>query len=195
MPKQSHRRFVTHLFQRYELLLRRFLLKKSRYSDDVDDLLQETFLKAYRVKDWARVENPEAYLVRIASNAYKNDARKKGQGNMVDRSIDINNFDIGDAAPSPEEIAAGRQNLNEFEKVANSLTPRVRQAVILIKMMNIPYPEASEIMGISVTTLEKHVTRGMAECRRKIQTQAGYEGLRPYVEKVVSLSTYKKAEH
>lgn len=182
------------LYQQYELNIRKFLMRKVRQKEDVEDMVQETFLKAHRVSDWEDVRNPESYLVSIAKNAYKDYIRKETR-NIVDNRTDITCLEMKDDKPNPEQIISGKQDFRELEKVIGSLTPRVKQAIILIKIMNVTYAEASEIMGVSISTLENHVTKGIAECRRKIKTQAAYSGLRSYENTVISLSDHKVSDN
>ncbi|PCI47746.1 MAG: hypothetical protein COB49_06870 [Alphaproteobacteria bacterium] len=181
---------VIKLYQQYELNIRKYLMRKVRQKEDVEDIVQETFLKAHRVSDWEDVRNPESYLVSIAKNAYRDHIRKETH-NIVDYRTDITCLQMKDDRPGPEQIISGKQDFRELEKVIKSLTPRVKQAIILIKIMNVTYAEASEIMGVSISTLENHVTKGIAECRRKIKTQTEYSGLRSYESTVISLSDHK----
>jgi len=185
---------VIKLYQQYELNIRKFLMRKVHQKEDVEDIVQETFLKAHKVSDWEDVRNPESYLVSIAKNAYRDHIRKETR-NIVYNRTDITCLEIKDDRPSPEQIISGKQDFRELEKVIESLTPRVKQAIILIKIMNVTYAEACKIMGVSISTLENHVTKGIAECRRKIKTQREYSGLRSYEGTVISLSDHKLSDN
>ena len=185
MTAEKNKGMVTRLFQRYELNIRKFLTSKSQQKQDVEDIVQETFLKAHKVSDWAGVQNPEAYLVSIAKNAYKDHIRKETR-NIVDSDVDITRLEIQDDIVDAETLVSAKQDYGELEDVIDSLTPRVKQAIILIKIMNVSYVEASEVMSISVGTLEHHITKGLAECRRKIKAHAKYAGLRSYDNTVLS---------
>lgn len=169
-------------------------MRRVRQKEDVEDIVQETFLKAHRVSDWEDIKNAESYLVSIAKNAHRDHIRKEAR-NILDNRSDIAHIDLKDDKPDPEQIISGKQDFKELEKVIDSLTPRVKQAIILIKIMNVTYSEASEIMGVSISTLENHVTKGLAECRRKIKTQAVYSGLRSYEGTILSLSDHKASDN
>lgn len=168
-------------------------MRKTRQNEDVDDIVQETFLKAHRVSNWRDVQNPESYLVSIAKNAYKDHIRKEMR-NIVNSSADITRLELKDDRPGPEQTLAAIQDLKELEKVINSLTPRVKQAIILIKILNVSHAEASKIMNISMSTLENHVTKGLSECRRKMQAQTEQTDRRSSESKVVSLSEHKLSD-
>lgn len=192
MSNSEGKNFVAGLFRRYELNIRKFLMRKSSQKEDVEDIVQETFLKAHKVADWENVKNPEAYLVSIAKNTYRDHIRKETR-NAADNMVDASLYEIKDDAPTPEQFAEGRQNIAKLETVINSLTPRVKQAIILIKILDVSYAEASEIMNVSVSTIENHVAKGMSVCRGKIQIQAIYSGQSFQGNKVISFSDHKKS--
>lgn len=168
-------------------------MRKVHKKEDVEDIVQDTFMKAHGVSDWENIKNPESYLVSIAKNSYRDHIRRETR-NILDNRTDITRLELKDDRPDPEQITSGKQDLKELEKVINSLTPRVKQAIILIKIMNVTYAEASEIMKVSISTLENHVTKGLAECRRKIRSQTAYSGLRSYEGTVISLSDHKASD-
>lgn len=193
MSKHEDMTFIANLYKRYELNIRKLLMHRSHHRQDVEDIVQDTFLKAHKVSNWGEIDNPEAYLVSIAKSAYNNHTRKKIK-NIAGNTLDITQAEIADDRPTAERIIAGKQDMKELGKVINSLTPRLKQAVIMIKVRKLSYVEASEIMNISKRTLENHVANAMAECRRKINTKARYSGLRSYNDKVISLSEHRFSE-
>lgn len=190
MSKPENKKFVERLFQRYELNIRKFLMRKAYQREDVDDLVQETFMKAHKVSDWKDVKNPEAFLVRIAGNAYNDHVRKENR-NIVDCTTDAATANVEANQPTPENTVSMKQQIKELEMVVNSLTPRVKQSLILIRILNVSYAQASEIMNISVSTLESHVAKGMAECRRKLNRVSPNSAMPSSTKKVVSLSQHK----
>jgi|GEM_PF-591543 len=190
MSKPDNKTFVAGIFKRYELSIRKFLLGKRHQKEDVEDLVQETFLKAHRVSDWTVVKNPEAFLVRIASNTHKDHLRKQRR-NMVDRTEDISEMELESEKPTPEQLVSRMEDIKELERTVDSLTPRVKEAIILIKILNLSYAEASDIMKVSVSTVETHVTKGVAECRKKLTLREPTHDRRLSVNKVISLSEHK----
>jgi len=165
---------------------------KSHHKEEVEDLVQETFLKAHKVSNWNEVKNPEAFLVRIASNAYKDHLRKERR-NIADGAEDISQADIEGDLPTPEQILSRMQEIKKLEKAINSLSPRVRQAIILIKILNISYKEAGEIMNISVSTIESHVKKGMVDCKVELERQSLDLGKDASAKKIISFSEHKSA--
>ncbi len=187
----SDQELITELFKRYEPAVQRFLGSKISHKEDVEDVLQETFLRAHKVPNWSEVENSEAYLIRIARNAY-NDYRRQGKGIYTTEPIEFIQNAVIDEGPTPEDCTARQQQIQNLEVIIKKLTPRVRQAMIFIKVLELSYDETSKIMGISRSTLKNHITAGMAECRLKagvpidfFERETGKTG------KVISISEHK----
>jgi RNA polymerase sigma-70 factor (ECF subfamily) len=193
MSNNENVTFIARLYKRYELNIRKMMMRRTHHAQDIEDIVQNVFLKAHNVADWRNIKNPESYLVAMAKNIY-NDHLRKEIKNMSKETEDIFDRDVKDDAPSPEDFLSGKQDMVEFEKVINSLTPRLKQAIIIIKIKKISYAEASEIMNISKRTLENYVTNAMIECRKKIEEQQEYLDLRSYTDKIISLSERKKTE-
>ncbi len=167
MERKGTSHQIAGLFRRYETNIRAFLKKRVFQREDVEDMVQETFLKAHKVENWEEVKNPEAYLVRVASNVARDKLRRQ-QKDLIEGSDDITALDVTSGGPNPEQKTEHQQDLIALEQVIAGLTPKVRQAIIFIKIMNLSYAEASKIMGITISTLENHIARGMADCRKKM---------------------------
>ena len=188
----KNKAFVTGLFNRYEIRIRNFLMLKKHQKEDVEDIVQETFLKAHKVTDWKNVENPEAYLISIAKNAYNDHIRKEIR-NVTHVDADISKVAVKDDMPSPEQTIVGRQELNDLERIVNKLTPRVKQAIIYVKFLELSYTEAAELMNVSKSTLKNHITIGMTECRKQMNNPATHV-ITKEDNKIISFSDHNSLE-
>lgn len=190
MQNSRRRTFLVKLFGRHEGRVRRFLLWKGHRNEDVDDLVQETFLRAHKVETWDEIDNPRAFLMRIARNAHNDGLRRKAR-DVTEDSACIDGLEFGSGQPGPEQVLSGRQELAELEAAINDLTPRTKQAIILVKILNVSYAKASKIMGISVNTLENHIVKGLASCRKRVALVSVPE----LNDGVVSLAERRKADN
>src|SRR5438045_2382330 len=89
--------------------LRRLLVRHGRSADDIDDLMQEAFLRLQTYCCEHAVKNTEAFLVRTVLNLsaqQRRDARP--YQSMTDESEILS---IVDPSPSPDEVYAGQQRL------------------------------------------------------------------------------------
>jgi RNA polymerase sigma factor (sigma-70 family) len=107
---------------------------------------------AYAWERWARVstmENPTGYLVRVGQSA----ARRYRRRPVV----------MPDRPPQAESTFDPR-----LPRALEHLSPRQRSAVVLICVHDWTYPAASEVLGISESTLRNHVRRGLDSLRREL---------------------------
>jgi RNA polymerase sigma factor (sigma-70 family) len=160
---------VHNLFKSYYRDLYRFLLRKSANKEDAEDLVQETFLRVHGHQEWDSGDNPRAYLYRVADNLFIDKMRRDKCLPAQHNCVDITVLDLESGAPSLERVIQAQDQFKSLSLAIEQLTPKVKQAFVLHKLMNIPYQEIAEIMGIAVSTVEKHIAKGTAECLAWLQ--------------------------
>lgn len=158
---------VTKLFRRHERDLRTFLRRRLWSVDDVEDVLQDTFIKALTVTDWSRIENCRAYLLRTALNLVNDRLRRKHMCVLNDYD-DIESLELDSQAPSPETAAIVDKEYRRLCGTVMRLRPQVRRAFVLNRFLGMTYKEVAEVMRISHRTVEKHVGKGLTECRYRM---------------------------
>ena len=154
--------------------------------DDADDLLQETFLKAYRFWDkYEKGTNIKAWLFKIMKNSYINLYRKdKREPDKVDYE-DVQNFynDIRAESTNPndlqEQIFGGLLD-DEISAALESLPEEFRTVVILCDIEGLPYEEIAEFVDCPIGTVRSRLHRA----RKMLQTELfEYAKQRGYVSK------------
>lgn len=155
---------VKGLFLRYSADVRRFLGARLFQHEDVEDMVQETFLKAHRHANWNKVDNPKAYLVSTARNIFL-DRLRSDKRDVTRNAHEISGLEIEDDQPSPEQCAISRNDYQHLCAAIEQLSPRIKQSVILNKFLNLTCAEVARTMNISPRTAEKHIAKGMVECR------------------------------
>ena len=83
----------------------------------------------------------------------------------LDMAGEINDALAEYDAPDAEQIIAGRQRLKRMLAALDALPPRARAVVILRRFENLTYPQIARRLGISVSAVEKHMTRAMTALR------------------------------
>ena len=142
-----------------------FALRMTNDEDDADDLVQETFLKAFRFFDkFEKVTNCKAWLFRILKNSYINDYRKQiKEPNKVDYE-DVQNF--------YETVKSDEINTTHYEQDAfssllddeisealTSLPEDFRTVIILSDIEGFTYEEISDFVDIPVGTVRSRLHR------------------------------------
>lgn len=130
---------------------------------DVDDLVQEAFLRLLKAHDSGSVVNPRAYLFVVAKNLALNQLRhlkyERPQGaNMVDP------LSILDEVNSPPEAMALKEEFQHLIKAIQSLPDRCRQVMTLRKIYGLSQKEVANKLGISEHTVEAQGSIGLRKC-------------------------------
>jgi RNA polymerase sigma-70 factor (ECF subfamily) len=132
--------------------------------DEANDLLQETFLKAYRFYDkYEEGTNAKAWLYRIMRNTYINEYRR------LKRLPDLVEFDEQISAPyfAPEVQRSAKQFEGELfgDEIATAIArlPEKFKSVIMLRdVEDLPYEEIAEALDIPVGTVRSRLHRARA---------------------------------
>jgi RNA polymerase sigma-70 factor (ECF subfamily) len=139
--------------------------------EDAEDLLQDTFLRAFRAFPRLPADaNHRAWLYRIAHrqalNLFRSQrvraAQPLGEAETV---VELNR--------SPESLAETRHLVQALRSLIRDLTPRQRSALLLKKYEGLSYGEVSEILGCSQETARAQVYQAMKKIRNGLRTEDG----------------------
>jgi len=161
-------RHFNELFHSHYLLLYNYVLKLSNCSEIAKDVVQEAYIKL-----WNKRQNldsnlcVENYLFKICHNEFLIYIRKKKKDNSL---LDELKFDIAQKIYTPFDHTESK--INQIEIVLAKLSKRSREAFVLSKVDNLKYNEIAEEMGISVKTVEKHISKALKFFRKTTLTQS-----------------------
>ena len=155
--------------------LYRTALRMSGNPSDAEDLVQETFLRAFRsLHQFKEGTNLRAWLFRIMTNAFINEYRKRSRRPSNSSLDDIEDFYLYDhlidsgiqpVDERPEEIVLGRMTADDVIGALDELSDDFRQVVLLADVEGFSYREIAEILDIPVGTVMSRLYRA----RRKLQ--------------------------
>lgn len=137
--------------------LRRLLASRGRSPEDIDDLMQEAFLRLQLYCRDTTVHNSEAFLVRTALNLSAMQGRRAQVGRSVTDEDEV--LAVMDSAPAPDEVYAAQQRVSRVKAGLQRLGPRSREAFLLHRLEGLSYVQIAEQLGISVSMVEKHIAR------------------------------------
>lgn len=145
--------------------LRAYLGGVLRSDCDADDVAQEAFLRLLRCPDLDEYKNLRAVLFKTAHRLALNVIRRR-RSSPIDRA-EIN-FDLESAplaqAPTAEQSLIESEQEAAYTAALTRLSPRCRQVIELRTETELSYKEISSTLGVSVSTLEKHLNRGKRVC-------------------------------
>ena len=159
-----------------------YALRMTSNADDADDLVQETYLKAYRFWDkYEKGTNIRAWLFRIMKNSYINRYRKEAKEPDTVDYDDIQNFykTIRYASADPndlEEKIFGGLLGDDVARAIESLPEDFRTVVILCDIEGLSYEEIAEFVDCPIGTIRSRLHRGRKMLRAKLFSYAKEHG-------------------
>lgn len=167
-------------------------LRLTRNRSRAEDLLQETFLRAWRSFHTFRPgTNVRAWLYRILMNAYIDGYRKSEREPEVVDQEDVDEFYLYSKvhesedyrrAGNPEEVLLSNLMDADVKGALQSLPETFRNVVILADIEGFSYKEIAEILGIPIGTVMSRLHRGRRQLQVKLweyARRAHYVGAEP----------------
>jgi len=150
--------------------------------DDANDLVQETFLKAYRfIESYQQGTNAKAWLFKILKNAFINDYRRKSkQPSKVDYDEVASYHDTDD--DGHVEYLDLRQELfqgmlgDEITRALNELPVDFKTIILLCDIEEFSYEEIAKIIDIPIGTVRSRLHRARNILKEKLREYALKEG-------------------
>ncbi len=154
-----------NLYKQEETPLRRFFMRRFRNENDVADATQETFLRMLSASRGTLIENPQAYLYRVAQSVAISFSKRTALEQKLFCGLDLHDLPVADEAPCQERIVDGRQMLEIFAQAIAKLPNRCQQVFILSRLHDMPNGEIARELGISRNMVEKHIIKALLHCR------------------------------
>lgn len=144
----------------HEAALRAWLRRRKLPGLEVDDIVQETYAKLVALDTVAHVRNPRTYAFQIAHSVLMTQARRS---KVVSFELvgDIEQLAAIADAPSPEHQIADRDELRRLGEAIASLPGRLGEVFILRRVEGLSQRDAASKLGLSESTIEKHMSRGL----------------------------------
>jgi RNA polymerase sigma factor (sigma-70 family) len=163
MAEDRHQWFLNQIFH-HRKALHRYLGKLTSGAEDIEDLVQETYVRMYALPDHLDVGSPRALLFRIAHNLAVERARRH-KAQATDTMADLETLNVYSSEAPPDEQTDARRRFESFCAAVERLPPLCRRVFVLRKVHKLSPAEISEVLGVSQSTIEKHVAKGLVRCR------------------------------
>lgn len=158
--RASERDALAMLAREFRPSLLRYFSRRVRDQGEIEDLVQEVFVRLVRRRDALDMNRVRGYIFQTASSVLIDWLRQPA----VRRAGAHQQFDAeahGGSAFAPDRVLQGRQDLEQAMGVVARLPERTHTIFILSRFEGMTYGEIAQCLGISVSAVEKHIRRAM----------------------------------
>jgi RNA polymerase sigma-70 factor (ECF subfamily) len=173
MPGRRTR--FAELLTKYEREIHRFTFRITGNPEDAADLLQETFLRAFRAFPRLPEDaNHRAWLYRIAYRQALNlfRSRKARPTEPLEEACagaGADSIAVADTNGGPESLNETRLLARALRRVIRDLTPRQRTALLLKKYEGLSYADVAAVLGVTPENARAHVYQAMKKVRNGLR--------------------------
>ena len=168
--KSSNNR-IYEAFQSCRDGLVRSIMKMSVKQQDVDDILQETFIRVLNSDAKKQIDSPKGYLFVVSRNLVLKKLTQ--QSKEIDTEIDDALLE-NDGENTIEKALHQKLKFERFIEVLNALPEKNRRAILLRKLYCLSHKEIAKKMNLSVSSVEKNIAQGLKQCKQSLCAQ-GYD--------------------
>lgn len=175
MADERRKRLLDQIFS-HRAALQKYLRRFTAGAEDVEDLVQEAYVRVCAMPPAQAVDSPRALLFRIARNLAVDRARQKAT-RATDDVADFEPLNVSSEEAEPDQQVDLRRRYESFCAAVDSLPPLCRRVFVLRKVYQLSHAEIAQALGLSHSTIEKHVAKGLLRCRDRLRSLGLLEGL------------------
>ncbi|WP_404339848.1 RNA polymerase sigma factor [Pseudoalteromonas mariniglutinosa] len=149
-------------------LIRQFVARIVR-RDDIEDIVQETFIKSYEADLKQNIEYTNSYMLKTAKhlalnhvakwdNKYSDELDESDEAQRLMKSVTL------------EDEVTSKERFLFFCRVTEQMSPQVKKCFILKKVYGLSQKEIAAKMKLSESTVEKHIAKGLLHAMQAMQS-------------------------
>lgn len=144
--------------------IKRYIGKK----DDPEDILQEAFFRTYRANEKGNIQFPKTYMFKTAKNLAIREKTKMA-ARLTEYIEDYSGPAFSNNEPSAFDALEKKQNQQLLIAALDTLPSKCRTATVMRLIYGMPLKEIANEMGITVSTTEKHIAKGLERCETYVR--------------------------
>ena len=152
--------------------LMRFAYRYYKRPQDIEDVVQEAFVKVCEAQGKRQIEHPQAYMYQTVRNVAARQWRKKIH-KLTDTVGDMDLETLLESTPTLEEQFESRQKLDLFCRAVRELPVKCQRVFILCRVYGLSHKQIAEHMDISVKTVEAHMHKAVVRCSEYMDAEEG----------------------
>lgn len=154
--------------QPHETALRQFLRRRVIREADVDDVVQESFIKMLRARSLGPMRSAKAFLFTVARNTASNIFRKE----KIFSPVPVDELPEWRVLDGEQDVLHAVNQSLQYELLGEaiaSLPERCRRIFLLRVSDGLAYPEIASKLGVAESTVRTQMARALAKCARLLQ--------------------------
>jgi RNA polymerase sigma factor (sigma-70 family) len=169
-PVIDQNRWFVEEVHSHDAALKAYLRVRFPDEADVEDVVQESYVKVWKARAIEPIRSIRAFLFRVAQNiAVDRVRRSRSKREMPVGSLP--GYDVVDESTNVGETIGAHEKECLLAAALSKLPARAHDIVILCKLNGLSHREAAEQLGIAERTVDEHLRRGMkrlgAELRKR----------------------------
>jgi len=165
------------MYTRLHIALKKYASRYFRKPQEIEDVVQEAFVKVLEAQNNRKIKINDAYLYRttrsLALNTIRNNKNRKTDtvGDLLSEMALLESISLEDEFES-------RERFQLFCSAVRQLPTKCQRVFILRKVYGLSLKEIAKRMEISVKTVEVHMTKAIVRCARYMDAKDSQQGMK-----------------
>ena len=169
------------LVHRYRGRLYNFVFRFVGEPETAEDIVQETFLRAFRKRtEYRAIAKFSTWLFTIAGNLAKSELRRRKRWRLFSLHRDEESdtgLDLPDESFRPDKMAESSMADGLIQQAISSLSENYRQVILLRDVEGLSYQEISDVVRCPVGTVKSRLSRARLKLQQKLRNEGRDVGL------------------
>jgi RNA polymerase sigma-70 factor (ECF subfamily) len=159
------------LLSRWDPKIRGAIYRLVGPHEDVRDLCQETFLKAYRgLGGFKKEARFSSWLYQIAVNVCR-DRQRRRRGRTLVSLDELDGSELGLPAASALDVVEGRDLSRLVAAAVEALPAEQREVIVLKEYQGLTFLEIADALDLPISTVKTRLYRGLGQLRQRLERQ------------------------
>ena len=132
-------------------------------TDDIEDIVQETFVKSFEAELKQEIKYERTYMLKTARNLALNHVARASE-KFNDSLEELSGLPAHLTSTNLEKQVESKERFLNFCRATDTLSVEVKRVFLLKKVYGLSQKEIADYLGLSQSTIEKHVAKGLQQC-------------------------------
>lgn len=173
----NHAQWFSEEIKPHEQVLRSYLRGSFPTVRDVDDVVQESYLRVWRAAAGQKIESAKAFLFTVARRLALDSVRRQ-RISPIEELRRVDDLSVVDDRHTPVEHSDRVEESQLLAEAVSQLPKRCREVFLLYKVQGVSRREAATALGLSEKTVEAHTAKAMRHCEAYLARKTGKGGAR-----------------